>query len=175
MFRHAPSTLDIAAIFLFYFVISLFCYTNNFVTGYYMHPTSDYFIECDEKGLLVFQPKNIFEYYKNIYTILFTGKYQYEYYYLYEEIQTLTIEPHRRKGANLPPYHLSDYTMSFIFDFQDGRHVYISNPITLDHDGKLFALIMKEKCSHIVDKKHLLDALEDEIFVDDYIEHVHKE
>lgn len=170
MYARSPSTKEIILIFLFYLIIALFLYTNNPTSGYYMHPMSEYFIECDEKGVLVFQPKNIFEYYKNVYTVLLTGKYKYEYYYLYEDICTLTVVPHKRKGAtNLPPYHLSGYTMSFTFDFKDGRHLYMSNPMTLDHDGQLFAMILKEKCPHIVDEKHLLDALENDIFIDQHM------
>lgn len=176
MYDQIPSVNIVIIIFLFFSIFSLFIYTNNPVSGYYMHPTSDFFIELDETGLTVFQPKNIFEYYKNVYNVMLFNKYNFEYHYLYEDISLLKLSSHRRKGAiTLPPFTLSGYTVDFVLEFNDGRHIFLDNPITLDDDLKFFAIILKNKCKNIDDKENILNSFEKEIHIDEHMQKILEE
>lgn len=169
MYNKPVTSTVIAVLAIVYTILFAFCFTNNNTSGYVVHPMSEFFIELDETGLTLYHPKNIIEYYKNIYTVLFSGKYKYEYRYLYEDIKTVTITSQRRKGLTaLPPYSLSGYTMNFAFDFDDGRHVFMNNPMILDDDAIYFALILKDKCKNIVDKENLLTAMEKGVHIDDF-------
>jgi len=160
VYGHPASMNVMIIIFMFFFVLSIFSYTTNSTSGYYMHIMSEYFIELDETGLTVYQPKTIREYYKNIFTVLFKNEYKYEQHYLYEDITKITITTQRRKAAiTLPPYQLSGYTIDYIFDFNDGRQINIINPMVLDDDSQYFALIIKEKCKNIIDKENVLESL----------------
>lgn len=173
VYGHPASMTIMLIIFMFFFILSMFCYTTNATSGYYMHIMSEYFIELDEIGLTVYQPKTIREYYKNIFTILFRNEYKYEYYYLYEDITKITITAQRRKAAiTLPPYQLSGYTIDYTFEFNDGRQVYIVNPMVLDDDSKYFALIIKEKCNNIIDKENILDSLIEGKHIDEHMKEI---
>lgn len=90
-------------------------------------------------------------------------------YYLYEDIEKVTLHTNRKYMKLLSPLAYEVYIIDFEFLFNDGQVFYFFWPMVLDDDARYIAYIIEDKVKNIEDKHNVLYAMKNGINITDYM------
>ncbi|MFV0393982.1 MAG: MerR family transcriptional regulator [Coprobacillaceae bacterium] len=149
--------LQMLCLIIVFFILSMLAGFQ--MSAFHMDMSKNKYIEFLEDGVCYYEYDGLFRNAGYLWSVLFNKEARYLKRCSYEDIKSVKIRKNLRfmkiPATNLP---IEMPCYDFWFTFKDNL-LYLYNPMRIDDDSHLVAIILKEKIKTIIDPKHALEDL----------------